>query len=324
MPTPSCSDQQFIAVFKELQSAKKVADRLGVDPRNVADRRRRVEARYGIVLPTYDPRRPQYNTYQSKHNARINLDLQNGYIIVGSDAHIWPGKQTTAMRALIKFVAELKPKQVHMNGDVFDGATISRHPKIGFLEKAPTVKEEIRACQDALAEIEEVAKDAKKVWEFGNHCLRFESFLAAKVQEYEGLEHFHLKDWFKAWEPCWSCHVNADQLGHLVIKHRHKGGVYDVRNNLLAAHTHMVTGHTHALKWWPMTTYRAHTLYGVNTGTLAEPHGEQFVHYTEDAPTDWRSGFAVLQFWRGRLLMPELVEVIGDGLVNFRGEVLQV
>jgi len=319
----ACTDQQFIKIWQELQSPTKVAASLGVALRNVCARRQKIQARYGIHLPVLD-HRPTYNTAEFKHSARLNYDIEDGVIIVGSDAHIWPGEKTTALKAFIKFIRDLKPKQVHLNGDVFDGAKISRHPKIGFLEKAPDVWEELHACQESLAEIEAAAGKATKIWEFGNHDMRFEAFLAANAPQYEGVKGMHLKDHFPAWTPCWATHINADKPSHTVIKHRLKGGKYDVSTNLMAAHVHMVTGHTHSLKWWPMTTYRAHTLYGINTGTLSSPHSEPFVHYTEDAPTDWRAGFAVLTYWKGRLLQPELAEVIGPDLVNFRGQVIKL
>lgn len=321
---PTCSDKQFIQIWQQLKSPTKVAASLGIALRNVCARRTRLESKYGIKLPVLDLARPSYNQVEIKHKARLEYQIDDGIIIVGSDAHIWPGEKTTAMKAFIKFIRELKPKQVHLNGDVFDGAKISRHPKIGFLEKAPDVWQEIEACKETLAEIEDAAGKAEKVWEFGNHDLRFEAFLAANAPEYEGMTGFHLKDHFPNWKPCWAVHINPDKPGHLVVKHRHKGGKYDVSNNIAATHTHIVTGHTHSMKWWPTTTYRAHTVYGVNTGTLADSKGEQFVHYLEDAPVDWRSGFAVLTYYKGRLLQPELVEVIGEGEVNFRGQVIQL
>jgi hypothetical protein len=323
MTAAACTDKQFIQVWRELQSPTKVASALGIAVRAVQGRRTRIESKYGITLPVFD-HRPTYNKVEIKHKARLSYDIQDGVIVVGSDAHIWPGEQTTAMRAFIKLIRELKPKQVHLNGDVFDGAKISRHPKIGFLERAPDVWEEIEACKESLAQIEAAAGKAEKLWEFGNHDMRFEAFLAAHAPQYEGVEGMHLKDHFPAWKPCWSTHINPDQAGHMVIKHRNKGGKYDVSNNIMQAHVHMVTGHTHSLKWFPMTTYRAHTLYGINTGTLAQPHSEPFVHYTEDGPVDWRAGFAVLTYWKGRLLQPELAEVIGPNQVNFRGQVLHI
>jgi len=68
----------------------------------------------------------------------------------------------------------------------------------------------------------------------------------------------------------------------------------------------------------PLTDYNG-TRYGVQTGTLADIYGEQFTHYTEDGPKDWRSGFALLSFERGRLMLPELIQVCGESEFEFRG-----
>jgi hypothetical protein len=67
----------------------------------------------------------------------------------------------------------------------------------------------------------------------------------------------------------------------------------------------------------PFGDYRGRR-YGVDTGTLAEPKGPQF-HYVQAGPLNWCSGFAVLTYRGGKLLLPELVEVI-DGVAWFRGE----
>ena len=43
--------------------------------------------------------------------------------------------------------------------------------------------------------------------------------------------------------------------------------------------------------------------------------------YCEDSPTDWRSGFVLLSFDQGRMLMPELIMVSDEqnGEFEFRG-----
>jgi hypothetical protein len=66
------------------------------------------------------------------------------------------------------------------------------------------------------------------------------------------------------------------------------------------------------------------TRWGVDTGTLAEPYGNQFVDYTEDNPVNWSSGFVVLTFRKWRLLWPEVLHVLDENSVSFRGEVVRV
>lgn len=324
MAVPACSDQQFIALWKECQSAKQVAERLGVDPRNVADRRRRIEGRYSIVLPTYDPRRPQYNTVDVKHKARINLTVQDGVLPVAGDIHIWPGERTTVQRAYVEMVKRLKPMAVILIGDVFDGARVSRHPRIGFLENRPTVRDEIRAVTDYLTELEDAApKGAKLIWCLGNHDARYESYLASAVPEMEGVEGMHLKDHFPLWLPCWSVHINEGTPSHTVIKHRWHNGIHAAYNNALKSGVSFVTGHLHKLDSRKWADFRGNR-YGVDTGLMADVDDPQFVHYTEDNPKDWTSGFAVISYKDGKMMRPEFVQKWSDGEVEFRGETFSV
>jgi hypothetical protein len=48
--------------------------------------------------------------------------------------------------------------------------------------------------------------------------------------------------------------------------------------------------------------------------------------YTENNPVNWRAGFAVLTFINGKLMPPELAEVVNEdeGLIYFRGKLIKV
>ena len=59
-------------------------------------------------------------------------------------------------------------------------------------------------------------------------------------------------------------------------------------------------------------------------GIPDDPYGPQFVDYTEDGCVDWRSGFVVLNFRNGELLRPQECEVRREGVVEFRGELIEV
>ena len=128
-----------------------------------------------------------------------------------------------------------------------------------------------------------------------------------------------MKDHFgESWKPCLSVWIND----HTVIKHRMRGGIHAVHNNLLWSGKNIVTGHLHSLKVVPLSDYND-TRFGVDTGCIADRDAAAF-RYLEDNPTNWRSGFAVLTFRDGRLMWPELVHVIGEGEVEFRSEVISV
>lgn len=319
MPVTNVSDEEFIELMRTHQSPTKVAAVMGVDPRNVYQRRRRIEERHGVSLPSAGKRAHHYKHLQPvEHAARRMFSVENGTVLIFSDAHFWPGVRTTAFKALLMFIREFKPKAIINNGDAFDGASISRFPRIGW-DSTPTVLEELKACKDRLSEIEDISDQARLFWPLGNHCARFENRLASNAPQFEGVQGFSLKDHFPSWVPCWSVWVNNE----VVVKHRLRGGIHATRNNVLAAGKTMVTGHLHQLKVTPFDDYNG-TRWGVDTGTLAEPGGPQFVNYLEDAPTDWRSGFAVLTFVDGQLLWPELCRVVRHDIVDFRGRLHDV
>lgn len=258
-----------------------------------------------------------------EYPARLNVHIDNGVVVVFSDAHYYPGEPSTAHRALLRFIREFRPRGVICNGDAFDGASISRHPRIGWDNK-PTVKQELDAVTLRLGEIEAAAGNyAWKVWPLGNHCARFETYLAANASQFEGVQGFALKDFFPSWSPCWRLDINAGEESHTIIKHRWKSGVHANFNNSKDAATHFVTGHLHRAGVSRHTTAKG-TLYGVDCGCLAERLGDQFSDYTEDGITGWRSAFAVLTYCDGVLLPPELVEVVADGCVAFRGRFYSV
>ena len=260
------------------------------------------------------------------HPGRLEHRIEDGCILVGSDAHIWPGDPTTAMRGFRWAISQLAPQVIVLNGDVLDCATNSRYPGIGW-ESKPTLADELRAAQAQLADIEQLKTiSGRLVWTLGNHDLRFETRLASVAPEYRDIQGIHLKDHFPAWEPAWSLWVNPGPGNHpLVVKHRFKGGINAPRNNTLHAGVSVATGHLHSLRVSPYSDYWG-TRYGVDTGTLARPYGPQFTNYTEDNPVDWRAGFAVFTWAGGRLLMPELAQVHDEerGLIEFRGELHKV
>lgn len=331
MATPPLADelcQQAIDAFRDCgnnQSA--AADKLGLNLGTFKNRHRAALLRgmqptplSQTIQPPPKAKRKNYYSHiePRKNSAWLDRSIINGTVIAFSDAHFWPGVRTTAFRGLLYMIERLKPKMIVCNGDAFDGASISRHPRIGWDSK-PTVIEELKACQQRLSEIEDAAGLAELIWPLGNHCARFETFLAANAPQYEGVPGFTLKDHFPAWSPCWALRLNDE----VVIKHRFKNGVHATHNNTVNAGTTMVTGHLHSLKVTPFTDYRGNR-WGVDTGTLAEADGPQFVDYLEGSPTNWRSGFAVLTFRDGHLLWPELVHARQNGTIDFRGEVIDV
>lgn len=320
MATPRCTDAEFIELMRTHRSVRKVATILKIAERNVHSRRRAVEARHNINLNVSADKKAKVFAHLSpiEYQRQHNLGIENGPIVIFSDAHFWPGERTTAFRGLLRMIRELKPKAVIANGDIFDGAQISRHPRIGW-DKTPTVIEELRACEANMGEIEDAAGKAKLVWPLGNHDARFENRLAHVAPEFENVQGFRLKDHFPAWTPCWATWINDNTI----VKHRLKGGIHATRNNVVNAGVNIFTGHLHQLKGTPFSDYNG-TRYGVDTGTLTDVPSRQTMDYTEMGPLDWRSGFVVATYHKGRLLQPQIAMKWSDGFIEFERQIIDV
>lgn len=309
--------ERRIKAVEEHGNFRRAAVALGVNRASLVESIMMGVKRFGLT----PPKAPEKSIPELEaHAGRLDLRVDNGVVIVGSDAHIWPGDPTPAMQAFawsIDFFGS-KLKAIILNGDVMDAATISKHARIGWT-KRPTLLEEIKAVHKQLTALSAIAPPAaRRFWTLGNHDARYENAIANGLPEFQEVQGTRLKDHFPDWEPCYSVWINDN----VVVKHRFKGGVHATFNNTLYAGTSMITGHLHSLRITPFSDYHG-TRWGVDTGTLSAPYTEPFIHYTEASPVNWRAGFCVLSFVRGRLMWPELVSIDGRDAV-FRGELVNV
>jgi hypothetical protein len=310
-PMRSVSDSEFAKMWEAAAgSPVSVAAQNNLNMRSVYARRTAMAYR-GVVLGSEPVGNNRASPWVRQHHSirqRLEVGCLSGTIVVFSDAHYWPEITTVAHRALCKVIRDLKPALVVANGDVMDGASISRHDPNGWETGRPTLLNELTTCKDRLGEVEDAAGfDAKLIWTAGNHDQRFERYLAVNAPLFQGLPGATLTEHFPRWEHSMSLMVNPAGPHPIMIKHRHRNGIHATYNNTVVSGVTMVTGHLHRLNvtaWGDYTGRR----YGVDTGTLAEPSGPQFT-YGEDGPTPHASGFAVLTLIDGYLLPPELVEV---------------
>jgi hypothetical protein len=314
----ACSAEEFMRLF-EAHGACETARILGLDSNKVFERRARLERKLGIVLKSpnaSNERRTQL--WLPHYEERLPTNIANGIVLAGSDWHIWPGRRSVMFRAYMHLARELQVQIKLLNGDVFDGAKISRHPPSGW-NRLPTLKEELEACQDLVGELYEAWPGAQHIWNVGNHDLRFENKLAHQAPEYEGVQGVSLEDHFPAWKFAMSTWFND---GELVTKHRFKGGIHATHQNAVSAGMSILTGHLHSAKVTPVTDYRGRR-YGIDSGTMEDIYGPQFA-YMEDNPRNHVSAIAVLTFKDGKLLWPELAVAVDDEHFQFRGEVIHV
>jgi hypothetical protein len=313
MPALKCTDAEIIAAHKAHDG--RITDAaISVDmaPRSFHARLATIEAKTGRKLRTGKGSR----VVISRDTRPNPITLEDGCIIVGSDAHYWPGDASTAHRAMVKLCKKLGPDIVVMNGDELDGAAAGRHARIGW-EQRPTLAAEIKVLQERMQEVKRASPGAHLLGTYGNHTIRMDTYLAANAAAVEGVAGMKFDDLLPAWNYAWAWMVN----GHTLIKHRIKGGIHATWNNTADAQISTVTGHLHNLRITPRTTMspvNGGMIYGVDTGMLADPWGPQFA-YVEQGPRNWRAGFAVLTFTGGQLMPPELCQVVDEDVAWFRG-----
>ncbi len=318
----SVDDDEFIKLWNETKSPRKLAELLEIGERTVYARREKIEKTRGLVLIVETPNAKKHHAPSAKAimSARrdVNrLEIQDGVVLVGSDAHYSPGHISVAHKAFCNLLVALgsKVKAVVLNGDILDGGSISRHPRIRW-SNLPSVKQELDAIIDRTSDIEKaVAPGALLFRTYGNHCARFESRLSANVPQYEGVEGFTLRDHLPRWADSDRIDVNDD----MVILHDWHSGVHSGWNDVLKGGCHTVTGHTHELGCKAHRGFKG-THYGIKTGMLADEHQSEFDYRLGKPGFNWQSGFAVLTWRDGQLLFPEFCAVRDDGRAWFRGE----
>ena len=320
MPSKA-TDAAFIDAWKRTGGkARETGDILGIAIRAVYDRRNRIEEKSGVMLPSAgagnnggrgDEGTPAYN-----YRPRVQVDGFVGRAVIFSDCHWWPGlSDTLAYKALLEVIKETKPKLIIGNGDLLDGARISRFGRSDW-SSTPKMLEELEEVQARCAAIRHAYRGARLIRTIGNHDQRFDKYLAQHAGEMEGIEGFRLADHLKEWEETVSVWIN----GHTVVKHRWHGGIHGAWQNVLKSGVTMITGHTHTLLCRPFVDYRGRR-YGIEDGTLAEPGGVQFA-YAEDNPSQSCSGFASVTFGAdGCVQYPQLAEV-KNGVCYFRDEIV--
>ena len=260
---------------------------------------------------------------QEPFNPRLGFDVRDGYAFFFGGCALLAGSPISRAQRSNRLSKSLHPKLICANGDLFDGARISRHEPLGFVQ-LPTVLQELDEVKTRLAEIERAAPKAKRFFSPGNHDTRFDRRLATEASEFAGVPGFRIQDHLKNWPMAYVGVINESSGYPVLVMHNFKGGIHAPYNNSLWSASTIVTGHLHSQQRTATTTYFK-TCYGVDHGVFADPDSPAF-SYTMGRPKNWRSGFAVMKFDKqGRHYPPELLEIQVYKKYKravFRGEVI--
>jgi Calcineurin-like phosphoesterase len=307
--------EQFVKAWNAAGcSPQTMSEQTGIDVRKIYARRLALEKK-GIFLQTIARSHNPVTAYQPPaHFERWReFTITDGVAVVFSDAHYLPDHAPEAHAALEAVVRALKPQLIVANGDLVDGDTISRYDPTRGHHKRFTVHDELECVKLHLESLQSVAGTARLAWTLGNHDVRLSRFIATRAPELLDMPLTRLDDWFPAWPLSWAVMINKGGAGHTVIRHRNQAGMLHLQAQKAGAH--YVHGHLHKLNVHRLATF-AGTRYSVDTGSLADPSSEGFDYAEGGAPH--AQGFAVLTYRNGRLLPPELCEIV-DGVAYFRG-----
>jgi len=306
MPAHPLSDEIMIETLRVYEQSGKnahaAAKATGLPPNTFKARLTRAQTKY----PNGPPDKPTVGQWM--YPRMVAKEIPNSVWAIGSDIHIWDGDPPLIYKAFVKVCKMLKVHGIILNGDVIDGARISRHlPTRGA--RAPKIEKEI---ETAKAWLKLLPKTRERLWTMGNHDIRIDNYIASNANELDGYI-MSLQEHFPDWEIAWAFDINGTE-----IRHRFRSGIHSGYNSSVNAGISTVTGHTHQLQVTAVRDRRG-TRWGVETGTMADPNGPQF-QYTEGAPSRAQQGFVVLTFDEDGVMMPpELCELVG-GRPVFRGQ----
>jgi predicted phosphodiesterase len=192
-----------------------------------------------------------YNLPESYKEDRkpFKLPLACNNILLISDLHI-PYHDIEAVTTALDYGKEKNVNTIFINGDLIDNAQVSRFERD---MKKRSVKQEFDATKQFLVSLRQAFPNASIYWLKGNHCVRWEKFLAQKVSEIWDDPYFHLEERLRLNEE--KINIIDDTIlvkaGKLSITHGHhifKGifsPVSPARGAYMKAKQSVIVGHLH-------------------------------------------------------------------------------
>lgn len=217
-----------------------------------------------------------YNLPQSYEEKRepFVLPLACNNILLISDLHI-PYHNIQAITLAIDYGLEHKVNTIFINGDLLDCAMVSKfEPDL----RKRKLKEEFDLCKDFLRQLRFCFPKAEIYWLKGNHDVRWEKFLMAKVHEIWDDPYFHLEERLRLNEE--RIKILDDKVlvkaGKLAITHGHhifKGifvPVSPARGAYMRAKQNVIVGHLHRPSYHPETDMEGNIVAAWSMGCLCE------------------------------------------------------
>jgi predicted phosphodiesterase len=217
-----------------------------------------------------------YNLPESHQEERIpfKLPLACNNILMISDLHI-PYHDPKAITIALDYGRKHKVNTVYINGDLIDMALVSKfEPDL----RKRSIKQEFAATKQFLVSLRKAFPHAAIYWAKGNHCIRWEKFLMAKVKEIWDDDYFSLEQRLALNEQ--KIILIDDKvlvkIGKLTVAHGHhifKGifsPVSPARGAFMKAKQSIIVGHLHRASHHPEITADGEVISCWSTACLCE------------------------------------------------------
>jgi predicted phosphodiesterase len=232
----------------------------------------------GVKVTHKHPERPKnpYNLPESFQEKRepFRLPKSCNNILLISDLHI-PYHDVDAITIAMKYGVENKINTVFINGDLIDNAQVSKFES-DLKKRRP--KEEFDTTKAFLVSLRKTFPSAEIYWLKGNHCIRWEKFLMAKVKEIWDDPYFHLEQRLALNEQ--RIKLLDDKVlvkvGKLSITHGHhifKGiftPVSPARGAYMKSKQNVIVGHLHRPSYHPESDLDGNIVAAWSCGCLCE------------------------------------------------------
>jgi predicted phosphodiesterase len=195
-------------------------------------------------------------------------------ILLISDLHI-PYHNISAVTTALDYGKKEKVNTIFINGDLIDMHQVSRFEHD---VKKRSIKQEFDATKEFLKQLRKAFPKASIYWLKGNHCVRWEKFLHAKVREIWDDDYFYLEERLQLNQV--KVTILDDKVlvkaGKLSITHGHhifKGVFTPVnpsRGAFLRAKQSLIVGHLHRPSHHPETDLDGNIISCWSTGCLCE------------------------------------------------------
>ena len=212
-------------------------------------------------------------SYEEERKPYI-LPVHCNNILLISDLHI-PYHNIPAVTIALDYGKAQKVNTIFINGDLIDMHQVSRFEHD---VKKRSIKQEFDATKEFLKQLRKAFPKASIYWLKGNHCVRWEKFLHAKVREIWDDDYFYLEERLQLNQV--KVTILDDKVlvkaGKLSITHGHhifKGVFTPVnpsRGAFLRAKQSLIVGHLHRPSHHPETDLDGNIISCWSTGCLCE------------------------------------------------------